>query len=70
MTTLTPVRFKEIINGRAYEIEVLRVSDDRWRAHIARTPGGTTAVMPFYGPTPGEAAQSLSVWLQRAARSV
>jgi hypothetical protein len=65
-----PVRFKETINGRPYEIEVLRVGDDRWRAHIARTPGGTTALMPFYGATPSEAAQSLTVWLQRAARSV
>lgn len=70
MITVTPVRFKEIINGRPYEIEVLRVGDDRWRAQIARRPGGTTALMPFYGTTPNEAAQSLAVWLQRAARSV
>jgi hypothetical protein len=51
-------------------IEVLQISPDRWRAHIARTPGATTALMPFYGPTPDEAAQHLTVWLQRAGRSV
>jgi hypothetical protein len=66
----TPVRFEETINGRAYVIEVLQVSPDRWRANIARTPGATTALMPFYGPTPDEAAQHLTVWLQRAGRSV
>jgi hypothetical protein len=67
---VTQVKFKETINGRAYVIEVLRVGRDRYRAHIARTPGGTTALMPFYGTTPDEAAAHLTVWLQRAARSV
>lgn len=66
----TPLRFEETINGRPYVIEVLQISPDRWRAHIARTPGATTALMPFYGPTPDEAAQHLTVWLQRAGRSV
>ena len=61
------VRFQETINGRAYVIEVLAVDRDRWRAQIARTPGATTAVMPFYGTTPDEAAHQLSGWLTRAA---
>lgn len=59
------VRFQETINGRSYVIEVRPVGQDRWRAQIAR-PGATTALMPFYGTTPDEAAQSLSVWLARA----
>jgi len=66
---VTPVRFQETINGRSYVIEVLQVSPDRWRANIAR-PGATSSLMPFYGPTPDEAAQHLTVWLQRAGRSV
>jgi hypothetical protein len=61
------VRFKETINGRSYLIEVRAVGRDRWRAQIAETPGGTTAVMPFYGATPGEAVGQLSQWLTRAA---
>jgi hypothetical protein len=64
------VKFKETINGRPYVIEVLRVGRDRWRAHIERTPGAASALMPFYGPTPTEAAAQLTVWLQRAARGV
>ena len=61
------VRIQQTINGRAYVIEVLSVGRDRWRAQIARTPGATTAVMPFYGTTPDEAAHELSGWLTRAA---
>jgi hypothetical protein len=61
------VRFNETINGRPYVIEVSPVGHDRWRAQIARTPGGTTALMPFYGATPDAAAQQLAVWLTRAA---
>ena len=64
---MTTVKFQETINGRAYLIEVLPVGRDRWRAQLARTPGGTTAVMPFYGTTPAEAAQHLSGWLTRSA---
>ena len=60
------VRFQETINGRSYVIEVRPVGQDRWRAQLARVPGGTTALMPFYGTSPDEAAQSLSVWLNRA----
>ena len=61
------VKFEETINGRSYVIEVRAVGRDRWRAQIARLPGGTTALMPFYGTTPDEAARSLSGWLTRAS---
>ena len=63
-------RFEEIINGREYLIEVARIGVDRWRAQIARVPGGSAALMPFYGTTPDEAARQLSQWLIRAHRSV
>jgi hypothetical protein len=63
-------RFEETINGRAYKIEVSAVTPGKWRAQIARVPGGSGALMPFYGRTPGEAAQELSRWLTLAhARS-
>jgi hypothetical protein len=61
------VRFHETINGRPYVIEVLPIDRDRWRAQIVRKAGGTTALMPFYGATPDEAAQQLSEWLARVA---
>ena len=60
------VRIQETINGRLYVIEVRPVARDRWRAHIANSPGARTALMPFYGGTPDEAATRLSVWLHRA----
>ena len=50
-------RFEESIAGRPYLIEVAAVSQDRWRAYIVRIPGVPTALMPFYGRTPAEAAQ-------------
>jgi hypothetical protein len=56
-------RFEEVINGREYLIEVSAVGRNKWRAQIARTPGGSTATMPFYGATPAEAANELSRWL-------
>jgi hypothetical protein len=56
-------RFQEIINGRQYRIEVSSVGLGRWRAEIARIPGGSAATMPFYGRTPVEAAAQLSRWL-------
>jgi hypothetical protein len=56
-------RFDEIINGREYHIEVSSVGANQWRAQIARTPGGSGALMPFYGKTPNEAAKQLSHWL-------
>jgi hypothetical protein len=63
-------RFEESIGGRPYLIEVAAVSDDRWRAYIVRLPGVPTALMPFYGATPVEAAHQLCEWLARAhARS-
>jgi hypothetical protein len=60
-------RFEQSIGGRTYEIEVTQVSD-RWRAHLRRTPGMPTAMMPFYGPTPDEAARHLTQWLTLAHR--
>ena len=59
-------RYQEIIGGRSYLIEVKNVSPDRWRAYIVRLPGVPTALMPFYGRTPAEAAKNLSDWLTRA----
>jgi hypothetical protein len=59
-------RFEESIAGRPYLIEVAAVADDRWRAYIVRLPGVPTALMPFYGRTPIEAAQLLCDWLSRA----
>jgi hypothetical protein len=60
-------RFQETIGGRTYEIEVTPVSN-RWRAQIRRIPGMPTALMPFYGQTPDEAAKQLSKWLTLANR--
>jgi hypothetical protein len=59
-------RFAESIAGRDYLIEVKAVSQDRWRAYIVRIPGVPTALMPFYGRTPAEAAHLLCDWLTRA----
>jgi hypothetical protein len=57
--------FEETIGGRAYQIEVTAVSN-RWRAQLQRGPGMPTAMMPFYGQTPDEAARQLSQWLSLA----
>jgi len=59
-------RFQELIGGHPYLIEVAAVAKDRWRAYIVRIPGVPTALMPFYGPTPVEAANLLREWLTRA----
>lgn len=59
-------RFQESIAGQPYLFEVAAVSQDRWRACIVRIPGVPTALMPFYGLTPGEAADRLRQWLTRA----
>jgi len=59
-------RFAEAIAGRDYLSEVANVSKDRWRAYIVRIPGVPTALMPFYGTTPAEAAHQLCEWLTRA----
>ena len=63
---VTRHRFKETINGRGYRIEVLAVRPDRWRAYLVRVTDGPTALMPFYGRTPDEAAQRLADWLAHA----
>jgi hypothetical protein len=59
-------RFEETIAGRVYQIEVSPTDSQRWRACIVRVPGVPTALMPFYGTTPGEAAMNLREWLVRA----
>ena len=60
---VTVQRFDETINGREYRIEVSAVGSNRFRAQIARAPGGSRAMMPFYGRTPNEAVEHLSQWL-------
>jgi hypothetical protein len=60
---VTVHHFEEHIAGRTYLIEVSPVTASRWRAQIARRPGMPTAMMPFYGQTPDEAARELSKWL-------
>jgi hypothetical protein len=64
--TVTLHRFEQTINGREYRIEVSPVETGKWRAQVARVPGGSTATMPFYGATPLEAAAQLSRWLSLA----
>lgn len=64
--TVTQHRLRETINGREYLIEVSHVGSNKWRAQIARAPGGSAALMPFYGQTPDEAAGQLSQWLEIA----
>lgn len=61
-------RFEETIDGRPIAIEVTSVRPDRWRAYLVREPGGPTALMPFYGSTPQEAARQLWNWLALAHR--
>ncbi|MBP1634184.1 MAG: hypothetical protein H6Q10_758 [Acidobacteria bacterium] len=66
---MNPVRrFQQTIGGYVYQIEASRVREDRWRAQLARIPGVPTAMMPFYGRTPDEAATCLFEWLARAHR--
>ena len=65
---MTVQRFEETINGREYRIEVSAVATNRWRAQIARAPGGSRAMMPFYGQTPDEAVRQLSRWLTLNAK--
>jgi hypothetical protein len=62
-SAVTVQRFDETINGREYHIEVSAVATDKFRAQIARAPGGSRAMMPFYGRTPIEAVEHLSRWL-------
>jgi hypothetical protein len=60
--------YQETINGREFLIEVASVTETRWRAQLVRIPGLPTALMPFYGATPDEAARHLSDWLARIHR--
>ena len=62
-SAVTVQRFDETINGREYRIEVSAVGTNTFRAQIARAPGGSHAMMPFYGRTPDEAVEHLSQWL-------
>lgn len=62
-SAVTVQRFHETIHGREYRIEVTAVGTDNFRAQLARAPGGSRAMMPFYGRTPDEAAGHLSQWL-------
>jgi hypothetical protein len=62
---VTVHHFEQTIGDRAYAIEVTPVSN-RWRAQLRRTPGMPTAMMPFYGQTPDEAALQLVRWLTLA----
>lgn len=64
---MTVHRFHETIAGRAYHIEVMPVRN-RWRAQLCRMPGMPTAMMPFYGETPADAARRLTQWLTLAHR--
>jgi len=64
---VTVHRFHETIAGRAYHIEVTPVRN-RWRAQLCRLPGVPTAMMPFYGETPDDAARLLMQWLTLAHR--
>ena len=61
--------FEETIGDRTYQIEVTAVSN-RWRAQLRRGPGVPTAMMPFYGQTPDEAARQLLGWLALAHKRV
>ena len=66
---MTVHHFEETIGGRVCHVEVV-VANNRWRANLRRGPGLPTAVMPFYGQTPSEAADLLFRWLARAAAPV
>jgi hypothetical protein len=61
------IRITRVIGDRSSVIEVRALAQNRWSAQIVRTPGGMTSLMPFYGPTPDEAASQLAGWLTRAA---
>ena len=65
LTFVNSVRITQTIHGRSYVIEVRPVAADRWSAQIAAVPGGASSLMPFYGPTPDDAASSLARWLNR-----
>jgi hypothetical protein len=62
------IRLNETINGRPYVIELKMVGANQWRAQLARR-GSTSALMPFYGPTPNDAAALLTRWLVKAGQA-
>jgi hypothetical protein len=64
-TILTVHCFEEFIGERAFVIEVTDAGN-RWRAQLRRRPGVPTAMMPFYGTSPAEAAHRLMDWMRRA----
>lgn len=66
---MNAIRINETINGRPYVIELQHVGVNQWRAQLARREA-TTALMPFYGATPDEAAALLKRWLVRASRPI
>jgi len=59
-------RYEKEIGGHLYVIEAAPIRADRWRAQIARRPGMSSALMPFYGTTPDDAATRLVQWLSLA----
>lgn len=63
---MNAIRINETIHGRSYVIELQLVGVNQWRAQLARREA-TTALMPFYGPTPDEAARLLTRWLSRVS---
>jgi hypothetical protein len=63
MASVTTYRFEHTLDDRTYHIDVVAVSPGRWRAQMARRAGIRTALMPFYGTTPQEAAAALIRWL-------
>jgi hypothetical protein len=64
---VTVHQFEQTISGRVYQIEVTPVGE-RWRAQLRRGPGMPTAMMPFYGQTPEQAADQLGQWMTLAHR--
>jgi hypothetical protein len=64
-TDVTVHCFEEFIGERAFVIEVTDAGN-RWRAQLRRRPGVPTAMMPFYGASPAEAADRLMDWMRRA----
>ena len=67
--TVSAQRFERAIADRRYVIETTLVGPDRWRAYLVGVSGGPSALMPFYGETPEQAAERLADWLALAHRS-
>jgi hypothetical protein len=63
---VTVHRIEQSINGRLYQIEATLVDPERWRAYLVSVPGGSTALMPFYGTTAEQAVRQLTDWLTLA----